>query len=126
MPKKLMTKLAAEYGISLEEMQDITFNHLSENMLSGSRGLVWIDEQGQEIIEQSVQCAPQVFRGKVLRECPNRKFVMATGEGILSLNTVKIPRQLIGRLKGKVIHYEKNSSDEYYDYIKSPEPQRKN
>ena len=50
MAKRRLTEIAKDYDISFEELQDIAFNKLTEESISGKGRNTWIDEVGQDIL----------------------------------------------------------------------------
>ena len=86
MAKKRLYQIAKECEIPFEEAMDLAFKHLEEDMITGARHLTWINEKGQEILddvipmpnvatEEEEEPNRLIYRGKVLRECPNPMYV---------------------------------------------------
>ncbi|WP_286963533.1 hypothetical protein [Brevundimonas sp.] len=73
--KRRLTEIAKDFGISFQEAQDIAFNNLEEDMLSGKGKNTWISEAGQMAMDSIVHI-PVIYRGRVSRLCPNPLFVM--------------------------------------------------
>ncbi len=48
MAKKRLTQIAKEYDIPFETAQEIAFNHLTEESITGKGKNLWIDEVGQQ------------------------------------------------------------------------------
>lgn len=121
MSKKRIDQIAKEYGVPTNRIRDIVFNDLSEEMVKGTRGIVWVNDDGQRIIDERISI-PMICRGKVTGSCPNKKFVYVNDMNLFKKVAVKIPNRLIGKLIGKVIYYEQNdlNGQLQYNYIKTP------
>ena len=86
MAKKRLFQIAKECGVPFEEALELAFQNLEEDMITGSKHLTWINEKGQEILddvipmpnvatEEEEEPNRLIYRGKVLRECPNPMYV---------------------------------------------------
>lgn len=123
MPKKLLSKIAKEYDISMEKALELTFNNLEEDMVTGSKHLTWINEAGQDILDDIIPM-PMLYRGKVLKDCPNPSYVCVYLRERCCRVNVKIPRRLRGKLAGKLIYFEEKLEGERRTYTYS-KPQKK-
>jgi len=121
MAKKRLTELSEEYGISFDESQKIVFDNLEEEMVSGKGRNLWINEDGQRMLEDLISM-PVLYRGKVLRAANNPRFVIAYIKDIVQKVKVSIPYQLQDRLINKVIYIESDNSgaEVKYKYVKPP------
>ncbi len=54
MPKKRLTDIAEEYGITFDKAHDIIVNKLEEDQVTGRGRNLWISERGQDIIEDLI------------------------------------------------------------------------
>jgi hypothetical protein len=51
MPKKKLTDIAQEYDRAFEELLDMVFNNLEEEMVTGRGKNTWISEEGQAVLD---------------------------------------------------------------------------
>ena len=123
MPKKLLSKIAKEYEISMEKALELTFNYLEEDMVTGSRHLTWINEAGQDILDDVIPM-PMLYRGKVLNDCPNPNYVCVYLRERCCRVNVKIPSRLHGKLTGKLIYFQEKLENERRTYTYN-RPQKK-
>ena len=127
MAKKRLHQIAKECDIPFEEAMDLAFKHLDEDMITGAKHLTWINEKGQEILDDVIpmpnvtveEKEPNklIYRGKVLRECPNPMYVSVHHREHFCKVNVKIDKKLKGKLVGKVIYFEErkeNNTTKYY------------
>ena len=121
MSKKLLSKIAKEYNISFEEALELTFNNLEDEMVTGAKHLTWINEKGQEILDDIIPM-PMLYRGKVLNECPNPSYVSVHLRERCCRVNVKVPRRMQGKLVGKLIYFEEKpeGSRRTYTFVKPP------
>jgi len=133
MAKKRLFQIAKECGVPFEEALELAFKHLEEDMITGGKHLTWINEKGQEILDDVIPM-PNVssdkeseeepnrliYRGKVLRECPNPMYVAVHHRERFCKVNVKITRRMQGQLIGKMIYFEeiKNGDITSYHWIK--------
>ena len=54
MPKKRLSELAKEYGISFEEIHKIATHSLEEDMITGKGKNLWMSEEGQHCLDDGV------------------------------------------------------------------------
>ena len=73
MPKRKLTEIADEMGISFDKALEVSSLHLDESMVTGRGKNTWINEEGQDIMDTSIPVA-QIYRGRVLSVCPNPRF----------------------------------------------------
>ena len=118
MAKKRLFQIAKECEVPFEKALELAFQHLEEHMITGGKHLTWINEAGQEILDD-VMPMPNVsdnkedeepnrliYRGKVLRECPNPLYVAVHHREKFCKVNVKITRRMQGKLIGKMIYFE--------------------
>jgi len=74
MAKRKLTQLAKDYGKSFEELYELAVNNFEEDMLSGRGRNTWVDERGQNLLDDMIamplEDCGKIYRGKVLSECP--------------------------------------------------------
>tara|TARA_R110000772_G_scaffold43614_3_gene100444 strand:- start:851 stop:1225 length:375 start_codon:yes stop_codon:yes gene_type:complete len=121
MPKKRLSELAKEYGITFEEIHKIATYHLDEHMITGNGKNLWMGEDGQRLIDDLIPMTT-IYRGVVISQAPNKRFVMTRIKELGKKVPVSIPLALSGKLEGKVIHIEADNSQEEtkYKWIKAP------
>ena len=74
--KKLLRKLAEEYSLSFEEAHEIAMFRLDESTISGRGKNLWINEAGQEVMENMFPM-DALLRARVIKELPNHDYVRA-------------------------------------------------
>ena len=127
MAKKRLYQIAKECEIPFEEAMDLAFKHLEEDMITGARHLTWINEKGQEILddvipmpnvatEEEEEPNRLIYRGKVLRECPNPMYVAVHHRERFCKVNVKITRRMQGQLIGKMIYFEERNENNITTY----------
>ena len=111
MAKKRLFQIAKECGVPFEEALELAFQHLEEDMITGGKHLTWINEKEPNRL---------IYRGKVLRECPNPMYVAVHHRERFCKVNVKITRRMQGQLIGKMIYFEeiKNGDITSYHWIK--------
>ncbi|MBT8448060.1 MAG: hypothetical protein KJO69_00105 [Gammaproteobacteria bacterium] len=114
MAKKRLSSLAKEYNIPYEKAEELAEKYLGEDMITGSKHLKWISEEGQLILDDIIPM-PILQRGKVLKPCPNPNFVFVKHQQRMMRVAVKIPRRMIGKLVGKTIYFEERRDDNSYE-----------
>lgn len=103
--KRNLIQLSEEYDIEKRKLYEIIGNLLEEEMVTGRYPLIWVNEDGQAILNDQIPM-PILRRGKVLRECPNKKFVYVENLDAMCRVPVRIPTNRIGKLIGKNIYFE--------------------
>jgi len=126
MAKKRLYQIAKECEIPFEEAMDLAFKHLEEDMITGARHLTWINEKGQEILDDVIPMPnvateeeepnKLIYRGKVLRECPNPMYVAVHHRERFCKVNVKITKRMQGQLIGKMIYFEERNEDNITTY----------
>jgi len=129
MAKKRLFQIAKECEVPFEKALELAFQHLEEHMITGAKHLTWINEAGQEILDD-VMPMPNVsdnkeseeepnrliYRGKVLRECPNPLYVEVHHRECFCKVNVKITRRMQGQLVGKMIYFEETKEGDITKY----------
>jgi len=129
MAKKRLFQIAKECGVPFEEALELAFQNLEEDMITGSKHLTWINEKGQEILDDVIpmpnvsadkesEKEPNrlIYRGKVLRECPNPLYVEVHHRECFCKVNVKITRRVQGQLVGKMIYFEETKEGDITKY----------
>lgn len=119
MPKRLIHKIAEDYDVDPLELRELVLNRLDEEMISGGRGLLWINEEGQAVLEETLP-KMHLRRGVVKAECHNRQYVYVYDREHLEKVAVKIPSRLRHKLVGKLVHFVENkvNNESQYKYVK--------
>ena len=117
MAKIRLSKIAEEYQISFEQARDIAFNVLTEESISGKGKNTWIDEVGQDLLDDNIPMAIQkarVYRGRVRNKAPNPRFAFVHIKEKGGCVPVEIPRKYKNYvMAGKFIHVEELEDDKY-------------
>ena len=128
MAKKRLFQIAKECGVPFEEALELAFQHLDEGMITGGKHLTWINEKGQEILDDVIPMPDVsankedeepnrlIYRGKVLRECPNPLYVEVHHRECFCKVNVKITRRVQGQLVGKMIYFEETKEGDITKY----------
>jgi hypothetical protein len=109
MPKKKLTKIAEEQEVQFDEAMQIAQEKLPEGSLTGRGRNTWVTEEGTKILEDALmidEIIPKHFKGLVLSECPNPKYVSVLHPELRKRVNVLIPRKWQGKLVKKVIIFE--------------------
>jgi hypothetical protein len=117
MAKRRLTDIAKDYDISFEELQEIAFNKLTEESISGKGRNTWIDEVGQDILDDNIpikEVKPRMYRGKVRNIAPNPRFAFVHVKEKNGCIKVEIPRRYIGKIRRhRLINLEEKEEDQY-------------
>ena len=109
MAKKKLTKIAEEQEVEFDEAIKIAQEKLPEGSLTGRGRNTWVNEEGTRILEESFmidEIIPKHFKGMVLNECPNPKYVSVLHPEIRKRVNVLVPRKWQGKLVKKEITFE--------------------
>lgn len=109
MAKKKLTKIAEEQEVEFDEAIKIAQEKLPEGSLTGRGRNTWVNEEGTKILEESFmidEIIPRHFKGMVLNECPNPKYVSVLHPEIRKRVNVLVPRKWQGKLVKKEITFE--------------------
>lgn len=102
MAKRRLTEIAKDYDISFEELQDIAFNKLTEESISGKGRNTWIDEVGQDILDDNIpikEVKPRIYRGRVRNLAPNPRFAFVHIKEKNGCVKVEISKRMIGSIR---------------------------
>ena len=117
MAKRRLTEIAKDYDISFEELQDIAFNKLTEESISGKGRNTWIDEVGQDILDDNIpikEVKPRIYRGRVRNLAPNPRFAFVHIKEKNGCVKVEISKRMIGSIrKLQMINVEEVEDDVY-------------
>tara|TARA_R100001163_G_scaffold65551_1_gene63221 strand:- start:1829 stop:2206 length:378 start_codon:yes stop_codon:yes gene_type:complete len=117
MAKKRLSQIASEYDISFETAQDIAFNCLAEESITGKGKNTWIDKVGQDLLDDNIPMAIQkarVYRGRIRNKAPNPRFCFVDIKEKGGCIPVEIPRKYKNYvMAGKFIHVEELEDDKY-------------
>lgn len=117
MAKRRLTDIAKDYDISFEDLQEIAFNKLTEESISGKGRNTWIDEVGQDLLDDNIpikEVKPRMYRGKVRNIAPNPRFAFVHVKEKNGCIKVEIPRRYIGKIKShRMINLEEEEEGQY-------------
>ena len=117
MAKKRLKDIAEDYNIPFEEAMDIAFNYLTEESITGRGKNTWIDERGQDLLEDSIPMAikkARVYRGRVRNKAPNPRFVFVHIKEKNGVVPVIMNRKYAHMVNpGQFIHIEEQEDDRY-------------
>lgn len=117
MAKKRLTQIAKEYDIPFEQAQDIAFNHLTEESITGKGRNLWINEVGQDLLEDNIPMAiakARVYRGRIRNMAPNPRFAFVHIKEKNGVVKVELPRKFAHMLRrDKFINVEETEEDVY-------------
>lgn len=121
MPKKRLKEIAEEYGVPFPEATEMVFKELEEEMVTGKGLNLWINEDGQKILEDLFPM-PMIYRGQVIGQPPNQNFVTVYLKEKAQRVYVRVPLRMKGKLSNKVIYFEADNSgpETKYKWIKTP------
>jgi len=109
MAKKKLIQIAKEQEVEFEEAMQIAQEKLPEGSLTGKGKNTWVTEEGTSILEESfmiTEIIPKHFKGIVLNDCPNPKYVSVLHPEIRKRVNVLVPRKWQGKLVKKEITFE--------------------
>lgn len=117
MAKKRLTQIAKEYDIPFEQAEEIAFNHLTEESITGKGKNLWIDEAGQDIMDDCIPLAikkARVYRGRVRNMAPNPRFCFVHIKEKNGVVPVKMSPKYAKMIRqGMFIHVEEEMDDRY-------------
>jgi hypothetical protein len=121
MPKKRLKEIAEEYGVPFPEATEMVFEELEEEMVTGKGLNLWINEDGQKILDDLFPM-PMIFRGQVIGQPQNWNYVSVYLKEKAQKVYVRIPSRLKRKLDNKVIYFEADNSgpETKYKWIKTP------
>ena len=98
-------------------MQEIAFNKLTEESITGKGRNTWIDEVGQDILDDNIpikEVKPRISRGRVRNLAPNPRFAMVHIKEKNGCVKVEISKRMIGSIrKFQMINVEEVEDDVY-------------
>jgi len=109
MAKKKLIQIANEQEVEFEEAMQIAQEKLPEGSLTGKGKNTWVTEEGTAILEESfmiTEIIPKHFKGIVLNDCPNPKYVSVLHPEERKRVNVLVPRKWQGKLVKKEITFE--------------------
>ena len=115
MPKKRLKQIAEEFDISFEKAQDLAFQNLEEEMITGKGENTWINEDGQKVFDNIVS-VPTIYRGRVVRLMPNPSFVLTKIPDLNTTVPVKAKLHIAKNLLGKYIYIQVDNSNNHSTY----------
>jgi len=124
MPKKRVQTIAKEHSVELDYLIELVESKLPEHTITGTGYARWINEEGQELLEEAVdipELAPKRYRGVVHSKAPNRSYIYVYIREIKKKVPVVIPRKLEHFLtEGKNVNVEAIADDRgtSYRYVK--------
>ena len=121
MAKKKLKQIAEEFEIPFEKAQDIAFEHLEEEMITGKGKNTWINEDGQKVFD-SMTPVPVIYRGRAIRLMPNPNYVLAKVPELVTTVVVRAKLNIAKDLVGKYFYIQAdntNSQTKYHHIIPS-------
>ncbi len=122
MAKRRLADIAAEHDMSFEQVRDLAFNILDECALTGKGKNTWVNEVGQDLLDDNIEMLikkPKVYRGRIRNIAPNPRFAFVHVKEKNGCVKMKIPRKYIRYMKknGMVYLEEHKEGDEEETYI---------
>jgi hypothetical protein len=110
MAKKRLTDIAKETEMSFEDALKIAADKLPEGALTGKGKNTWVDGSFAEVLLETQmidEIIPKYYKGQVIRQCLNPKYVYVLSKNIGTKVPVLIPKRYQGKLKPrKNINFE--------------------
>ena len=121
MPKKRLTSLAKEYNLPFKQIVEIASNNLEESSLSGKGKNTWVDEIGQDVLDNCIpieEPEPNKYRGRVRNKCPNPLYMMVHLKEKMSVVKTKIPKKFSGiDWTGRMVTVQEIEENELYELV---------
>jgi hypothetical protein len=122
MAKRRLADIAAEHDMSFEQVRDLAFNILDECALTGKGKNTWVNEVGQDLLDDNIEMLikkPKVYRGRIRNIAPNPRFAFVHVKEKNGCVKMEIPRKYIRYMKknGMVYLEEHKEGDEEETYI---------
>ena len=122
MAKRRLTDIAAEHDMSFEQVRDLAFNILDECALTGKGKNTWVNEVGQDLLDDNIEMLikkPKVYRGRIRIIAPTPRFAFVHVKEKNGCVKMEIPRKYIRYMKknGMVYLEEHKEGDEEETYI---------
>ncbi len=123
MPKKRIGELAIKFNTDIDEAVALAKAKLPPEFISGRGNNLWITEEGVELLSESYlieEITPRHYVGKVLKQCPNKRYDYVYSKEIKKRVPVLMPQKLIGKMVGKTITFEaiESTSGTSYRYAR--------
>jgi hypothetical protein len=122
MAKRRLADIAAEHDMSFEQVRDLAFNILDECALTGKGKNTWVNEVGQDLLDDNIEMLikkPKVYRGRIRNIAPNPRFAFVHVKEKSGCVKMEIPRKYIRYMKknGMVYLEEHKEGDEEETYV---------
>jgi hypothetical protein len=122
MAKRRLADIAAEHDMLFEQVRDLAFNILDECALTGKGKNTWVNEVGQDLLDDNIEMLikkPKVYRGRIRNIAPNPRFAFVHVKEKNGCVKMEIPRKYIRYMKknGMVYLEEHKEGDEEETYI---------
>jgi hypothetical protein len=122
MAKRRLADIAAEHDMSFEQVRDLAFNILDECALTGKGKNTWVNEVGQDLLDDNIEMLikkPKVYRGRIRNIAPNPRFAFVHVKEKNGCVKMEIPRKYIRYMKknGMVYLEEHKEGDEEETYV---------
>tara|TARA_R110000803_G_scaffold50684_2_gene104991 strand:- start:4870 stop:5241 length:372 start_codon:yes stop_codon:yes gene_type:complete len=119
MAKKRLSKIAMDNGKSFKEMITLAETKLADSMISGKGKGIWIDNKGQELLNDACdipEIVPKHYSATVKSRAPNPRFVYAVIDELQIRVPVLVPKKLARRLVETSITVERITDNEGSTY----------
>jgi hypothetical protein len=124
MAKVRIGKLADKFDVDVDELISLAKSKLAESMMTGRSGRsLWINEDGQEILEKALdvpEIVPKHYHGKVTRMAPNPRYVYAYISEMKLNVPVLVPKRFRNGMSQKTIKIEaiRDNAGTSFRYVK--------
>lgn len=98
MAKRRLTDIAEQYDMSFEQVRDLAFNILDECALTGKGRNTWVNEVGQDLLDDNIEMLikkPKVYRGRIRNIAPNPRFAFVHVKEKNGCVKMEIPRKYV-------------------------------
>lgn len=118
-PKRTATAIAKDHGASVEHINTLINRHLDENVVTQEDGEYLVSSAGESALAELL-AAPQIYTGKVLKDCENKRFVLVSHKEKMQRVPVRIPKKYHKRLVGKMIRFVESEErgEKKYEYFR--------
>jgi hypothetical protein len=124
MAKVRVGKLADKFDVDVDELIALAKSKLAESMMTGRSGRsLWINEDGQEILEKALdvpEIVPKHYHGRVTRMAPNPRYVYAYISEMKLNVPVLVPKRFRNGMSQKTIKIEaiRDNAGTSFRYVK--------